>query len=333
MKVLIIGGGPVGIFASWVCGMYSMQSIIVDSLDKLGGQCAELYPEKTIYDIPAISALTGQDLVDRLVEQASIFKKEILLNTKVVSVEKVEERHFKATLMNMVTYEYSEIEVSAVVIVSGRGAFEFKRLELEGASLCENNTLFYAVRNKEMFRNKTVIINGGGDSAGDYTRELAMIAKKVYLIHRREEFRFSGGVYEEIRRLENVKIIVPETIERLNHEDGKIYSVTLSNLREISCDYVLCFFGLQNYNGYMSTWGIEMINGKIAVNHRYSTNILGISAISDCAYREGDIHKKLILHSFGEAYSAIYYLSEYLQLNIRLHFSTSSAIFKKPDNL
>lgn len=322
-KVLIIGGGPIGIFASWVCGMYQMSPVIIDSMSKLGGQCSELYPDKYIYDIPAIKKLTGQELINNLIDQSNQFKKEVILNAKVISIEKIKEE-FK------ITYVYNNkansLLVSGVIIAAGRGAFDFKKAEFTNANLCEGKSLFYSVKDKNIFKNKIVTINGGGDSAADYAEQISDIAKKVYLVHRRDKFRCSNEMMSKLKKINNLEIITPTIITNIDHKEGYITKIHLSNNKSLESNFLLCFYGLLPNMTNILNWNLNIEKDKILVNDNYETNIAGIYAISDIAIRKGDIEKKLILHGFAEAYTSVYALSKFLNMQIKLHYSTSSIL-------
>ena len=327
-RVLIIGGGPAGIFTSWACGMYQMKSIIIDSMNKLGGQCSELYPHKVIYDIPAIKETTGQGLIDSLIDQAKVFDPEIILNAKVISIKK-ENDIFNVIYHDLMNNIKHNIKVDGIIIAAGRGAFDFKKAEFMDADICENKNLFYHVTTPDDFQNQIIAINGGGDSAADYAQQLSYIAKKIYLIHRRNSFRFSDNMLDKLQKNEKIEIITSAYISQVQHEEGFIQKIYLSNQRELDIDCLLCFYGLNPDLKDILQWNLTMLNNKILVNSDYSTNIEGIYAISDIATKEDDIEKKLILHAFSEGYTAAYNISKYLKLNTRVHYSTSSILAKK----
>ncbi len=323
-KVLIIGGGPIGIFASWACGMYQMSPIIIDSLNKLGGQCSELYPDKYIYDIPAIKKLTGRELINNLIDQSNQFSKKVILNSKVTQIKKID-KEFQVTYI--CDNQLHHLVVSGIIIAAGRGSFDFKKAEFNNANLCEGKSLFYSVKDKNIFKNKIVTINGGGDSAADYAEQISYIAKKVYLVHRRNNFRCSDLMINKLRKIANLEIITPTTITNIDHKEGYITKIHLSNNKSLESNFLLCFYGLHTNMTNILNWNLNIEKDKIIVNENYATNIDGIYAVSDIANKKGDIiDKKLILHGFAEAYTAVYALSKFLNMQIKLHYSTSSIL-------
>jgi thioredoxin reductase (NADPH) len=214
--VLIIGGGPVGIFSIFACGMQNLSCVLVDALDELGGQCAKIYPEKAIYDIPGYPKITGRELVNNLIEQARPFKADIVLNSAIEKIEK-EDGIFKAKTASGLV-----IEAKAIIIAAGSGIFEPNRPNLEGILEQENKSVFYYVENFGIFKNKVVAIAGGGDSAIDWCLEISKIASKIYLIHRRDAFKAHPSSLSEVSELGNVEKLIPNTIKALMIENEEL---------------------------------------------------------------------------------------------------------------
>jgi len=297
--VLIIGAGPVGLFAVHQLGIIGLKSEIVDNLDKPGGQCIELYPDKPIYDIPAIPECTGESLTKNLLKQIETFKKNFHLNERVQKITK-EENAWK-----IVTSKNKTFIAPNIIIAGGVGSFEPRRFSLESAERYENNGIFYNVKDKNYFKNKKVCIFGGGDSALDWAIELSKIAE-VSLIHRRNEFRGAKHSENLVKKLEKegkLKIKTPFQINSIEGND-KITSITIKSednkIEKIKTDYVLGFFGLIMQLGPILEWGLNLDKKTIPVNtESFETNKKGIFAVGDICTYPGKL--KLILSGFHEA--------------------------------
>jgi ferredoxin/flavodoxin---NADP+ reductase len=317
--LIIIGGGPAGMFAAFYGGMRQASVTIIESMPQLGGQLAALYPEKYIYDVAGFPKITGQELVDNLSRQMELFNPDIRLEEKVVSVEKRDERHF------VVTTDKSEYHCKALIITAGVGAFEPRRLELPEARRFEKANLHYFVSDLNAFKGKKVLISGGGDSAVDWALMLEPIAEQVTLIHRRDKFRAHEHSVENLMA-SKVKVITPSEITEL-HGEAFINKVTLSNIKtketqEIEVDSVIVNFGFVSSLGPIAEWGIEIENNSIVVDSRMETSIPGIFAAGDITTYPGKL--KLIAVGFGEAPTAVNNAKVYIDPEAKLSPGHSS---------
>ena len=297
---LIIGAGPVGLFAVFELGILGLKSEVVDNLDKIGGQCAELYPDKPIYDIPALPSCTGQSLVDNLLEQIKPFQTPMHLNQRLESLEK-EGEEWKATTSLGKTFITPNI-----FIAGGVGSFEPRKPPIENIIKFENKGVAYSIPNKDSYKDKTVAIFGGGDSALDWTVELSKIAKHIYLVHRREEFRAVEHTVSQMRELVEKEKVSLYTKNQLFDADGdeRIKNVSIKNqegeIKTLDCEEILIFHGLKNELGPINDWGLGLSEKQIEVNTEdFQTNLEGIFAIGDIATYPGKL--KLILSGFHEA--------------------------------
>jgi thioredoxin reductase (NADPH) len=297
---LIIGAGPVGLFAVFELGILGLKSEVVDNLDKIGGQCAELYPDKPIYDIPALPSCTGQSLVDNLLEQIKPFQTPMHLNQRLESLEK-EGEEWKATTSLGKTFITPNI-----FIAGGVGSFEPRKPPIENIIKFENKGVAYSIPNKDYYKDKTVAIFGGGDSALDWTVELSKIAKHIYLVHRREEFRAVEHTVSQMRELVDREKVSLYTNNQLFDADGdeRIKNVSIKNkegeIKILECEEILIFHGLKNELGPINDWGLGLSEKQITVNTEdFQTNLEGIFAIGDIATYPGKL--KLILSGFHEA--------------------------------
>ena len=296
---IIVGAGPVGLFAIHQLGIKGLNCHVIDNLDKAGGQCIELYPDKPIYDIPAIPACTGKELTNNLLKQIEPFKTNFHFNERVQKVSKIN-NDWKVT-----TNKQKVFITPNIIIAGGVGSFEPRKLSLKEADRYENKNIFYSVNDKYKFKDKKVIIFGGGDSALDWTLELSKISK-VTLVHRRDEFRGAPHTLNEIKKLEKEGKVSIKTRYQINSIEGdnNIQSITLKNDEEkiikINTDYILGFFGLIMQLGPIAEWGLNMDRKTIKVNtENFETNKKGIFAIGDiCSYPGKE---RLILSGFHEA--------------------------------
>ena len=296
--VIIIGAGPVGLFAVFELGLLNLKCHLIDNLNKVGGQCSELYPEKPIYDIPAFPKITGQELTDNLMLQIKPFDPIFHLNQQADSIKKIETGWELTTSQNVV------VIAKCIVIAAGAGSFVPRRPPLENIQEYENKSIFYAVRDKSKFNNKNIIIAGGGDSALDWTNELATIAN-VTLMHRRKDFRAAPDSVSKMLDLEKQKKInfTLGQIIKLTGADGNLNKVNYKNDEgefEIKLDYLLPFFGLKMELGPIADWGINLNENLITVDtEKFETSIPTIFAIGDINTYPGKL--KLILSGFHEA--------------------------------
>lgn len=321
--ITIIGGGPVGMFAAFYGGMRNAKVKIIESLPQLGGQLSMLYPEKNIYDIAALPVVTGQKLIDNLSEQISRFDPKICLEEEVIDVIKNDDGLFELTTAKDVHYS------KAIIITAGNGAFQPRRLELDQADEYEGNTLHYYVNNIEQFKDRTVAICGGGDSAVDWALALEPIAKKVYLIHRRNKFR---ALEHSVSLLEQstVEMITPYIPVAIKGHHPQIESVQLKEVRgesekELEIDDFLINYGFTSSIGPMKKWGFDVKRNEIPVNTKMETTVPGIYAAGDICTYEGKI--KLIATGFGEAPTAINNAMSYINPDERVQPMHSTSLF------
>ncbi|AGA58834.1 thioredoxin reductase [Thermobacillus composti KWC4] len=317
--IVIVGGGPVGMFAAFYGGMRQATVKIIESMPQLGGQLSALYPEKEIFDVAGFPRVKAQELVDRLREQLDLFKPEICLEEKVLNVRKIEERLFEVTTDRTVHH------ARAVIITAGVGAFEPRKLELPGAEAYEGVNLHYFVNDMEKFRDKRVLISGGGDSAVDWALMLEPIASSVTLVHRRDKFRAHEHSVEKLKA-SSVNIITPAEIEALSGS-GRIERVTLKHGRsgettEHEVDAVIVSFGFVSSLGPIEEWGLQIESGSIVVDSRMETSIPGIFAAGDIVTYPGKL--KLIAVGFGEAPTAINNAKVYIDPTAKLSPGHSS---------
>tara|TARA_A100000164_G_C21914221_1_gene777352 strand:- start:946 stop:1965 length:1020 start_codon:yes stop_codon:yes gene_type:complete len=297
--VVIVGAGPVGLFAVHQLGIKGLKSEVIDNLDKPGGQCIELYPDKPIYDIPAIPECTGKELTENLLKQIKPFNTNFHFNERVQEVSSENNNWIIKTNKNKVFISPN------IVIAGGVGSFEPRKLSLKEAENYEDKSIFYSVNDKNKFKGKKVSIFGGGDSALDWALELSKISD-VTLIHRRDEFRGAPHTLNEIKKLEKSGKVTIKTKYQLSSIDGdkKIKSIIIKNDEEktikIETDYILGFFGLIMQLGPIAEWGLNMDRKTIKVNtENFGTNKKGIFAIGDICTYPGK--ERLILSGFHEA--------------------------------
>ena len=329
--VLIIGAGPCGLFAVFELGLLDMKVHLVDILDKLGGQCAELYPEKPIYDIPGIPMVTGQGLTDALMEQVKPFNPTFHLNEMVESIEKIGDPLFRVT-----TDAGQVFECKVVVISAGGGSFQPKRPPVPGIEAYEGKSVFYAVRKMEQFRDKNLLIIGGGDSALDWVLNLQPIAKSMTLLHRRDDFRAAPHSVEQMRELVSSKKMELKIgqVTSLEGAEGQLTgAVVKGNDNEsvtVKCDTILPFFGLTMKLGPVADWKLKLDDELIPVDtSTFETSRPGIFAIGDINTYPGKL--KLILSGFHEAALMAQKAHHYVHPERKLVFqyTTSSTSLQK----
>ncbi len=331
-QALVIGAGPVGLFAVFELGLLDIDCCLVDILLRPGGQCVELYPEKPIYDIPALPVVTGRELADRLMLQIAPFKPVFHLGETLTSLEGSAEKGFRAQSSS------GKIFRSAVVVIaSGGGEFVAKKPPIPNLHEYENRSVFYAVKEKNFFKTKSVVIAGGGDSALDWTFELCKIARKTTLLHRRDEFRAAPASVNKLMTLKKqgkVDLVIA-TLDGIEGADGNIQRIRLhdkegnkSTLEDV--DAFLPFFGLTMRPGPIAEFGLTMTEGGIEVDTQaFETSRSGVFAVGDISHYAGKL--KLILSGFHEtalmAHRAHHYV--YPERRLRFQHTTSSSSLRK----
>jgi thioredoxin reductase (NADPH) len=328
---LIIGAGPVGLFAVFELGLLDMKAHLVDILDKPGGQCAELYPEKPIYDIPGIPYVTGQGLTEALMEQIKPFGPTFHLGEMVETIERIGDPLFRVT-----TDRGKVFEVRVIVIAAGGGSFQPKRPPINGIEPYEGTSVFYAVRRMEQFRDQRLLIVGGGDSALDWTLNLQPLAKRLTLIHRRDDFRAAPDSVNKMRALvaSGALDLRIGQVTALEGADGQLTAATVKgndgSLTTLECDAMLPFFGLTMKLGPVANWGLRLEDELIPVDtEKFETSEPGIFAVGDINTYPGKI--KLILCGFHEVALMAQKAHRYVFPEKRLVFqyTTSSTSLQK----
>jgi thioredoxin reductase (NADPH) len=322
--VAIIGAGPVGLFAVFECGMLEMRCHLFDALDVPGGQCAALYPEKPIYDIPGYPRIDAGELVERLTEQAAPFAPTYHLGYAVTGLEPAAD--------GLVVTNATGVRVAAraVVIAAGGGAFGPNRPPLAGIEAFEGKSVFYLVRRREDFRGKRIVIAGGGDSAVDWALSLAEVAARVMVVHRRDRFRAAPQSLTRLHQLAasgEVELVIPYQLARLDGEGGRLNAVVVADLagneRRLEADCLLPFFGLATELGPLARWGLAFDDHRILVDPAScATSRPGIFAIGDIAAYPGKL--KLILSGFAEAALAAHAIHPLVHPGEALHFEYST---------
>jgi thioredoxin reductase (NADPH) len=330
--VVIIGAGPIGLFAVFELGLLDMKTHLIDILDKIGGQCAELYPEKPIYDIPGIPMTSAQGLVDALLEQIKPFSPQFHLNEMVEKVEKIGDPLFRVT-----SDQGKVFECKVVVIAAGGGSFQPKKPPIPGVEPYEGKSLHYAVRKMDQFRDKRILIVGGGDSALDWTLNLAPIASHLTLVHRRSEFRAAPDSVNKMMALvgEGKIDFLLGQVTQLHGADGQLSKAIIKgndgSMHDLACDALLPFFGLTMKLGPVANWGFELKNNELipVETSAFETSVPGIFAIGDINWYPGKL--KLILSGFHEGALMAQKAHHYVYPDKRLVFqyTTSSTSLQK----
>jgi thioredoxin reductase (NADPH) len=323
--VIIIGAGPVGLFAVHQLGIKGLKSVVIDNLDKAGGQCIELYPDKPIYDIPAVPECTGEELTKNLLKQIKPFKSEFFYNERVDEIKQDKNNWIVKTNNN------NEFIAPNIIIAGGVGSFEPRKLQLKEAKKFEGKSIFYAVKDKEIFKDKDISIFGGGDSALDWALELSKFSK-ITLIHRRNEFRGAPHTLKEIKKLEKdgkISIKTPCQLDSIEEGNKNIKTITIKfeneKTEKIKTDIILSFFGLIMKLGPIAEWGLNMDKKTITVNsENFETNKKGIFAVGDICTYPGKL--RLILSGFHEVALASVECFKRARPNekYRFEFTTSS---------
>jgi len=323
--VAIIGAGPVGLFAVFECGMLKMKTHVVDALDMAGGQCAALYPEKPIYDIPGYPKVGALELIENLQAQAAPFNPVYHLGQRVEKLARGEDGW-----LDLETAKGTKIRAKAVILAAGVGAFGPNKPPLARIDDFENKGVHYFVQRREDFRGKRVAIAGGGDSALDWTLSLADVAARVMVIHRRDKFRGAPDTVAKVMDLAKagkIDLVTPYQLEGLEGEPGALTHVVLKdldgNIRKLEADALLAFFGLAMNLGPIAGWGLALHKGNIAVEAAtLATSAPGIFAIGDIADYPGKL--KLILQGFAEAAMAAHAAHKLVHPGEVLHFEYST---------
>lgn len=320
--ITIIGGGPTGLFASFYGGMRKMKVKIIDSLPQLGGQLTELYPDKFIYDVGGFQKVLAKDLVDNLVVQANYGDPAICLEESVNDIER-DGDHFEIRTDKDVHYTKS------ILLTAGVGAFQPRKIGVEGAEPFEGKTLHYGVKDLTMFHDKKVVVLGGGDSAVDWAMMLENVASHVTLSHRREKMTAHEANIDTLLQ-SKVEVKKPYGVKELIGENGELQELVLidkeGNEERLEVDHVIVNYGNITSLGPIKEWGLEMEKNSVVVNSKMETNIPGIYAAGDIATYEGKV--KLIAVGFGEAPTAINNAKAYLDPKSKIQPLHSTSVFK-----
>ena len=325
--VAVIGAGPTGLFAVFECGMLRMKCVVIDTLEAIGGQCAALYPEKPIFDIPAHPAIAGAELIARLEEQAQPFAPVYLMGRRVDALAEDGEGGFTLT-----TSQGEQVRAKAVIIAAGAGAFGPNRPPLAGLEAFESTgAVRYMVSRREELRGKRVVIAGGGDSAVDWALSLKDVAARVTVVHRRPKFRAApetAAQMEAAAERGEIDLAIPYQLHALEGTDGQLDHVVLATLkgeeRRVPADHLLAFFGLSMELGPIADWGLGLDRSHITVDPAtLATSRPGIYAIGDIATYPGKL--KLILQGFSEAAMAAHAIHPRIFPGEALHFEYSTS--------
>ena len=324
---LIVGAGPVGLFQVFELGLLGISAHVVDTMRVVGGQCAELYPDKPIYDIPGIPVCSGQELIDNLLEQIKPFDPTFHLGEEVATVQVVDDDWF-----NVTTDVGTNFRTRCVFVAGGVGSFQPRRLRFAGIEAFEDNSLFYKVRDPSVFFDKQIAILGGGDSALDWIIELAPKANGITSIHRREEYRGAPASVEKMRALAADGKVGPiiGKVSGYDADDDGITALTVTvgeEERVVPCEAVLVFYGLAPKLGPIAEWGLNINRKTVNVDtEKFETSTPGIYAVGDINYYPGK--KKLILSGFHEAALAAFAAKERLDPSRKVHlqYTTTSPI-------
>ena len=332
--VVIIGAGPVGLFAVFELGLLDIKAHLIDILPKVGGQCAELYPEKPIYDIPGFPVITGQGLVENLIKQIEPFHPTFHLNEMVESVEVLGTP--EAPKFRLKTDAGTTFVCRAILIAAGGGSFQPKKPPIKGIDAYEGTGVFYAVRKMEAFRSKRILIVGGGDSALDWTVNLQPLAERLTLLHRRDAFRAAPDSVNKMRALlaEGAMNFELGQVEALKGDAPKLEAAVVrrddGSTFEVPCDVILPFFGLTMKLGPIAQWGLNLNENLIPVDtEKFETSTPGIFAIGDINWYPGKL--KLILSGFHEVALAAQKVHRYVypEKKLLFQYTTSSTSLQK----
>lgn len=327
---VIIGAGPVGLFAVFELGLVDVKAHVVDILDKPGGQCAELYPEKPIYDIPGLPIVTGQELTNQLLKQIEPFGPVFHFGERIDTLERLPDERFRLT-----TDAGTEFITKVVVIAAGGGSFTPKRPPLQGIEGYEGTSVLYSVRRMEALRGKSVLIVGGGDSALDWTLNLQPVAKSITLLHRRDEFRAAPHSVAKMREMVetgDVRLMIGQ-VTALHGEGDKLQGATVKTKdgeERLDVDVMLPFFGLTMKLGPVADWGLQLHENLIPVDtEKFETSEKGIFAVGDINTYPGKL--KLILSGFHEVALMAQQAAKYVYpgKKVLFQYTTSSSSLQK----
>ena len=328
---VIIGAGPVGLFQVFELGLLEIKAHVIDALPEAGGQCIELYPDKPIYDIPAIPVCTGRELTENLLKQIKPFGAQFHLGQEVTQLEKQADGRFLIS-----TSKDQQFLSKTVFIAGGVGAFQPRTLNLDGIEAFVGKQVFYSVKNPEQFRGKNIVICGGGDSALDWALHLVDKATSVTLIHRRDDFKAAPASIAKMRELcknKQMQLLIGQ-ITRYEVEHGQISKMIVTDIESkdhsISVDDLLIFFGLSPKLGPIADWGLDIERKQVSVDtEKFQTSIPGIYAVGDINIYPGK--KKLILSGFHESALAAFAAAAYLnpEKHIQLQYTTTSTKLHK----
>ena len=338
IDALIIGAGPCGLFQVFELGLLGINSIIIDSMDKIGGQCSELYPDKPIYDIPGIPVCSAEELVDNLLKQIEPFNPQIQLSEEVVGVEKMNKGYL------VTTSKENQFITKTIFIAGGVGSFQAKKLRLKNISDYEDQWLYYKIQDKNKLIGKNIVIFGGGDSALDWAIEFATDKNfldsggQVTLVHRRDEYRGATASVNTIKNLaeqELIKLYETSTLRSFKTDNNDLKSLTLyrdGKELEVEAEVALVFFGLSPKLGPIGDWGLEINKKSIEVNtESFETNHPSIFAIGDIANYPGK--KKLILSGFHEAALASFAAKAIIEPGKKVHLQYTTTSPKLQERL
>ena len=330
-EVLIIGAGPCGLFQVFELGLLGMRAHLLDSLPSPGGQCTELYPDKPIYDIPALPVCGAQELVDRLMQQIKPFEPTFHLAEEVLEVVPRDDRRF-----DVVTSKGTRFDAGAIVIAAGVGSFQPRRLGVPGCEVFEGRQIHYRVKQANDFRNQRLVIFGGGDSALDWAIEFGTTAPALTLVHRRDEFRAAPASVARMRELEAAGKLqfIEGLAEELMVSDERLAGVRVKakdgQMHDLPADHVFAFFGLHPKLGPVAEWGLELERKALKVDtEKFQTSVPGIFAVGDINTYPGK--KKLILSGFHEAALAAFGIQAWLYPEKKqfLQYTTTSPVMQK----
>jgi thioredoxin reductase (NADPH) len=323
---VIVGAGPVGLFQVFELGLLEIKAHVIDSLPAVGGQCVELYPDKPIYDIPAVPVCTGQELTDNLLKQIEPFEPTFHLGQEVTVVEKRDDGRF-----NLETSTGTRFITKTIFIAAGVGSFQPRTIKVEGIEAFEQKQLFYRVKDPLQFHGKNLVICGGGDSALDWALNLAGKAESIVLLHRREEFRAAPASVAKMKELcDNFEMqLLVGQVTGFEAQDEKLSEIKVTGAdgvtRRLPLDNLLVFFGLSPKLGPIAEWGLDIERKQLKVDtEKFQTNVPGIFAVGDINTYPGK--KKLILSGFHEAALAAFGAAPYIfpEKKIHMQYTTTS---------
>ncbi|UGQ47324.1 NAD(P)/FAD-dependent oxidoreductase [Massilia endophytica] len=324
---VIIGAGPVGLFQVFELGLLEIKAHVIDSLNAVGGQCVELYPDKPIYDIPAVPSCTGQELTDNLLKQIAPFEPTFHLGQEVTVVQKRADGRF-----DVETSTGTKFITKTIFIAAGVGSFQARTMKVDGIEAFENSQLFYRVKDPALFEGKNLVICGGGDSALDWALNFVGKAESVVLLHRREEFRAAPASVAKMKQLcdeYEMQLIIGQA-SGFETKDGKLSELRVTGAdgvtRRVPLDMLLVFYGLSPKLGPIAEWGLEIERKQLKVmnTEKFETNVPGIFAVGDINTYPGK--KKLILSGFHEAALAAFGAAPYIFPDKKIHmqYTTTS---------